>query len=146
MGTCALQRGDEMELEEAEKMKNQDWLSSTIQALSDQLDLFDADVELLGNKKSLGNDDKARLAQLKQLQERHRWHIKKLEQILRAVDNDALDLGDLAVVRDSVDIYVEQHEEPDCYHDEALYDCFDLAEYEDKAPKARSLSDADLKC
>merc|ERR1712066_631136 len=70
--------------------------------LNDQLDQFEADVELMSNKKSMGNDDKSKLAQFKTLQERHQWHINKLELILRAVDNDALDLTDLAVVRESV--------------------------------------------
>merc|ERR1712187_768494 len=118
-------------------------LSTSIQTLNDQLDQFDADVELIKVGKQQSNDDKARLAQLKGLQERHRWHIKKLELVLRACDNDAVEISDPAVVRDSVDIYLEQHMDPDCYHDENLYDCFDLAtaEFEDKAPKARSPSE-----
>eukprot|EP00404_Azadinium_spinosum_P002092 CAMPEP_0180428064 /NCGR_PEP_ID=MMETSP1036_2-20121128/6641_1 /TAXON_ID=632150 /ORGANISM="Azadinium spinosum, Strain 3D9" /LENGTH=632 /DNA_ID=CAMNT_0022433683 /DNA_START=91 /DNA_END=1985 /DNA_ORIENTATION=- len=143
--TCALARTDELELEEAEKMKYQDWLSETIQRLNDQLDQFEADVELLANKKSLSSDDKSRLPQLKGQQERHQWHIRKLEQVLRGVDNDAIDLSDLAVVRESIDYYVDAHQEdPDgVYHDATLYDCFDLAEYEDKAPaKPRSESEA----
>merc|ERR1711982_147839 len=115
----------------------------TIQSLNDQLDLFDADVELLGNKKSLGNDDKARLAQLKQLQERHRWHIKKLEQVLRAVDNDALDLSELATVREAVDLYSETHDDPNCYHDENLYDHLDLADFEVDHQLPRKIEEAD---
>mmetsp|Transcript_114850 Transcript_114850/g.366360 ORF Transcript_114850/g.366360 Transcript_114850/m.366360 type:complete len:898 (+) Transcript_114850:133-2826(+) len=144
--TCALARADELELEEAEKMKYQDWLTETIQRLNDQLDQFEADLELLGNKKSLSNDDKSRLAQLKVLQERHRWHIKKLELVLRAVDNDAIDMSDLAVVRESIELYVDNHQDPDCYHDEGLYECFDLAEFEDKAPRPRSPTEAPKEC
>lgn len=144
--TCALARADELELEEAEKMKYQDWLTETIQRLNDQLDQFEADLELLGNKKSLSTEDKSRLAQLKVLQERHRWHIKKLELVLRATDNDAIDMSDLAVVRESIELYVDNHQDPDCYHDEGLYDCFDLAEFEDKAPKTRSPSEVPKEC
>jgi len=136
--TCALARADELELEEAEKIRYQEWLTQTIQDLNHQLDQFEADLELLGNKKSLSGDEKSRIAQLKILQERHRWHIMKLELILRAVDNDAIDMTDLAIVRESVELYVEGHQDPDCYHDESLYDCFDLTEFEDKAPKPRS--------
>jgi len=143
---CALARADELELEEAEKMKYQDWLTQTIQSLNDQLDQFEADLELLNNKKHLGADDKSRLAQLKLLQERHRWHIKKLELVLRAVDNDAIDMSDLAVVRESIELYVDNHQDPDCYHDEGLYDCFDLVEFEDKAPKPRTPSEIPEDC
>lgn len=129
--TCALGQETELGMEEAEKLKYQEWLTSTIQALNDQLDTFEADLELLGNKKSLSSDDKFRSGQLKTVQERHRWHIKKLEQLLRASDNDAIEMSDLAVINDSVDLYVETHQDPDYYHDEGLYDCFDLAEYEE---------------
>ncbi|CAK0820082.1 unnamed protein product, partial [Prorocentrum cordatum] len=133
---------DELDLDVAEKLKYQDWLSQTIQSLNDQLDQFEADIEVLNNKKSLNNENKSRLAQLKAHQERHRWHIKKLELILRALDNEALDMGDLACIRDTVDMYVEAHQDPDCYHDEALYDCFDLAEFEEKAVKPSTPSEA----
>lgn len=132
--TCALSRADELELEEAEKITYQEWLQSSIQSLQDQLDQFEADLELLGNKKSLSNDEKSKLTNLKSSQERHRWHIKKLELILRGLDNDALDMSDLALVRESVDRYVDGQADPD----EGLYDCFDLAEFEDKAVKAVS--------
>merc|ERR1711879_19832 len=86
-------------------------------------------------------DDKSRLAALKTSQERHRWHIKKLEQVLRAVDNDALDLSELAVVCETVDMYIETHDDPDCYHDENLYDSLNLADFEVDAQVPRNISD-----
>jgi len=105
--SCALAKADELELAEAEKMKYQEWLTSTIQTLNEQLEEFEADLEILGNKKSLSSDERSRSAQLKDSQEKHQWHIKKLEQILRALDNDALDVTDLAIVRESVEVYIE---------------------------------------
>merc|ERR1712190_262977 len=105
-----------MELEEAEKIKYQEWLAQTIQVLNDQLDQFEADLELLNSKKHLSNDDKTQLGHFKLLQDRHRWHINKLELLLRAVDNDAIDMSDLAVVRESIELYVDNHQDPDCYH------------------------------
>jgi len=136
--TCALARGDELALEEEEKIKYQEWLTGTIQSLNDQLDEFEADLEMMANKKSLSSDDKARQAQLSTLSEQHRWHIKKLEQVLRGVDNDAIEISDVTLVRDSIDFYVENNQEPDCYVDESLFDGFDLADYEDKAPPPKS--------
>merc|ERR1712187_917466 len=84
--------------------------------------------------------EKSKIGHLRASQERHSWHIKKLELILRALDNDALDMSDLAVMRDSVEYYLEAHGEPDYQHDEALYDCFDLTEVEEKAVKPRTPS------
>jgi len=68
--TCALAKDDELDIEEAEKIKYQEWLVNTIQALNDQLDEFEADLLVFENKKSLSNDDKSRSAELKVLQER----------------------------------------------------------------------------
>ncbi|CAJ1340801.1 unnamed protein product [Effrenium voratum] len=49
-----LAKTDELDLEEAEKLKYQDWLAQTIHALKDQLDHFEADTEMLQSK-MLGN-------------------------------------------------------------------------------------------
>merc|ERR1711979_119503 len=88
----------------------------------------------------MSNDDKVRTASLKVWQERHQWHVNKLELILRALDNDALDMTDLAIVRESVEYYIEAHGEPDYQHDETLYDCFDLQEIEEKSARPRTPS------
>eukprot|EP00406_Dinophysis_acuminata_P066855 CAMPEP_0179281934 /NCGR_PEP_ID=MMETSP0797-20121207/37409_1 /TAXON_ID=47934 /ORGANISM="Dinophysis acuminata, Strain DAEP01" /LENGTH=532 /DNA_ID=CAMNT_0020990657 /DNA_START=57 /DNA_END=1652 /DNA_ORIENTATION=+ len=136
---CALAKADELELEEAEKRKYQEWLGFNIQAINDQRDEFEADLEALGNKKSLSNDEKVRSASLKVWQERHQWHLHKLELILRALDNDALDMTDLAIVRESVEYYIEAHGEADYQHDETLYDCFDLQEIEEKSVRSASM-------
>merc|ERR1711972_547515 len=77
--SVSLAKEEELDLEEVEKMKYQDWLSQMIQQLNDQRDEFEADVELLTNKKSLSGDEKSRLAAIKVHVERHSWHIKKLE-------------------------------------------------------------------
>jgi len=138
--TCALAKADELELEEAEKIRYQEWLVSTIQVFNDQQDELEADLEALGNKKSMSNDERGRQTQLKLWQERHRWHINKLELILRALDNNSIDMTDLAVVRESVEVYIDNHEDPDYGHDDSLYDCFDLTEFEEKVVKPRSPS------
>jgi len=130
---AGLAKMDELDLEEAEKLKYQDWLAHTIQALKDQLDQFEADAQLLSGKKNQKADDAARLPKLQKAQETSRWHIKKLEQLLRAVNNDAVEISDLACVKDSIELYVEAGEDSEMYHDEQLYDYFDLTEYEEKA-------------
>merc|ERR1712129_685191 len=99
---CALAKGDELDLEEVEKRKNQEWLMASIQTMNEQLEEFAADIELLQTKKSMTNADKDRLAQNKTGTERHQWHIKKLELLLRHLDNDAVDVSDLSIVRDSI--------------------------------------------
>lgn len=132
--TCSLQRGGDYEGEDGEKLKHQDWLSSAIQSLNDQLDLFEADLERLSTKRSLGTEDKDKQTNAKTLQERFRWHVGKLECLLRAVDNDAIDLPEVANIREGVEHYVQNgQEEVDMYFDDTMYDAFDLTELEEKA-------------
>lgn len=135
--TCALQRGGEDE-EEAEKLRHQDWVSDCIHSLNTQLEQIEADLETLATKKSLSSEDKTKQASLKTLLEHHRWHVKKLEVVLRAIDNDAVDLGELACIRDSIEHYVENgQEESDMLFDDGLYEALDLAEFEEKAASAK---------
>jgi len=137
--SCALAKGgEELELAEIEKIKSQDWLEKMIQTVGEHLEGFEADLEVLQNKKSLSNDDKDRQTHIKTMQERHQWHSKKLELILRGLDNDAVDVTDLAVVQDCVECYVDMHDDPDYPHDETLYDCFDLQEFEIKEALPRT--------
>jgi len=143
--TSALAKETELDLEEVEKMQYQDWLNNTLQVLNDQQDEFDADLEALGNKKSLSIDEKYRQTSLRSLQERHRWHTHKLELLLRALDNDSIDLSEIAILRESVDVFIEMHQDPDYVHDEGLYDCFDLAEYEEKTPVVRNSGGSEVK-
>lgn len=135
--TCALARADELDLEEAERKQYQEWLISTLQTLGEQLEEIEADIEALSSKKNLNSDAKANLANLKVQQERHQWHTKKLELILRALDNEAIDMSDLAIVRDSIEVYLEHYNEPEFPHDETMYDCFELTEFEDKQVVAK---------
>jgi len=132
---CALAKEDELEIEEVEKLKYQEWIVSVIQSLNEQLEQFEADQEILQRRQSPSADERSRLEQVRTYQERHQWHIKKLELILRKLDNDDLDTTDLAIVRESVESYVEDHHDPDYYHDEGLYDCFELQELEAKPPE-----------
>ncbi|CAE8609602.1 unnamed protein product, partial [Polarella glacialis] len=138
----ALAKDDVLDLEEEEKMRYQEWLSMTIDTLNTQRDEFEADLEILSNKKALSSSEKDSMSTLREEQDRHSWHIGKLELLLRALDNEALDMSDLALLRDSVDYYLESHSEPGFMMDEGLYDGFDLQEFEEKAMKPQATEEA----
>jgi len=126
--TFALVRGreDDEDLATSEKRKNQEWICTQLQVLNDQVDEFEADLEVLSAQRSKSkiSDEEKRL---RLLDERHRWHIKKLEQILRSVDNETIDFGDFAVIKEHVAYYIENGiDDEDFPHDETLYDCLDL--------------------
>ena len=59
------------------------------------------------------------------IRDRHFWHSQKLEILLRAADNDCLNLEELENIKEMVDYYLSDYEDPNYFHDEALYDNFE---------------------
>ena len=60
-----------------------------------QLDQFESEIEslLAGKKKRLDKDKQDRMDELKSKVEKHRFHIRKLETLLRMLDNTAVEVG-----------------------------------------------------
>lgn len=131
--TLALSKEEDEDLETSEKRKNQEWICNQLQVIGDQVDEFEADLERLlatSRKDDVSEEEK----RLRVLEERHRWHIKKLEQILRSIDHGTVDFGDFAVVKEHVEYYIENGIDDENFpHDELLYDCLDLIEFPETA-------------
>uniref|UniRef100_A0A3Q2VY26 CCR4-NOT transcription complex subunit 3 n=1 Tax=Haplochromis burtoni TaxID=8153 RepID=A0A3Q2VY26_HAPBU len=69
------------------------WLTNTIDTLNMQVDQFESEVESLSvqTRKKKGDKEKQdRIEELKKFIERHRYHIRMLETILRMLDNDSV--------------------------------------------------------
>ena len=82
--TFALAKDEEEEdVMTAEAREHHNWLMEQITLLNDQIDGYEADMEA-----RLANNAKADCSELKGWVEKHRWHIEKLEQLLRALAND----------------------------------------------------------
>lgn len=84
---------------EREDLNN--WLGSSIDAVQIQIDQFECEVEsiLAAKKKRLDKDKQDRLDELKNSIERHRFHVGKLETLMRMLDNLAMDVN---AVRETV--------------------------------------------
>ncbi|KAJ8318537.1 hypothetical protein KUTeg_003628 [Tegillarca granosa] len=102
-----------------------------IDNLQIQLDQFESEVEQLTKKKKMDKDKQDRFDELKCSQDKHKYHIKQLETIMRMVDNDALPLEQIRKIKDDVEYYVDSNQDPDFEENEFLYDDLDL---EDLAP------------
>lgn len=63
-----------------------------------QLDQFESEIEslLAGKKKRLDKDKQDRMDELKGKLEKHRFHIRKLETLLRMLDNTAVEVGQVS--------------------------------------------------
>ncbi|KAK7899308.1 hypothetical protein WMY93_020161 [Mugilogobius chulae] len=97
------------------------WLTNTIDTLNMQVDQFESEVESLSvqTRKKKGDKEKQdRIEELKKFIERHRFHIRMLETILRMLDNDS--------VQDDVEYYIDSSQDPDFEENEFLYDDIDL--------------------
>lgn len=100
------------------------WLVMSIDALNLQLDQFESEIEslLAGKKKRLDKDKQDRMDDLKLKLERHRHHIRKLETLLRMLDNMSVEVSQIRRIKDDVEYYIESSQEPDFEENEYIYD------------------------
>lgn len=100
------------------------WLVTSIDALNLQLDQFESEIEslLAGKKKRLDKDKQDRMDELKGKLEKHRFHIRKLETLLRMLDNTAVEVGQIKKIKDDVEYYIEASQDPDFEENEFIYD------------------------
>jgi len=119
-----------MDPHEKEKEEITSWSSQCIDDLNIQVDSFESEIEgLVARKKKLDRDKQDRVDQLRTYLERHRYHISKLETIMRMVDNDAIDIDQIKKIKEDVEYYVESNQEPDFEENEFIYDDLDLDEF-----------------
>ncbi|XP_049819684.1 CCR4-NOT transcription complex subunit 3 isoform X2 [Aethina tumida] len=118
--------GAAQKLDPAQKEREeiQHWLVSSIDLLNLQTDSFESEIEsLLANKKKkLDKDKQERMDELKSRLERHRFHIRKLETLLRMLDNMSVEVQQIRRIKDNVEYYIESSQEPDFEDSEFIYD------------------------
>ncbi|XP_056901859.1 CCR4-NOT transcription complex subunit 3a isoform X4 [Takifugu flavidus] len=112
-----------------EKEETGQWLTNTIDTLNMQVDQFESEVESLSvqtRKKKSDKEKQDRIEELKRLIERHRFHIRMLETILRMLDNDSIPVDSIQKIKDDVEYYIDSSQDPDFEENEFLYDDLDL--------------------
>ncbi|XP_023327096.1 CCR4-NOT transcription complex subunit 3 isoform X2 [Eurytemora carolleeae] len=121
-GLTASMRLDPAERERAEVIQ---WLNSCIETLNIQVDQFEAEIESLncgGKRKKGRNEDNARLEECQMWVEKHRDHIQKLETLLRMLDNTQVESGVIRDIKEDINDYIENSQEPDFVENEYIYD------------------------
>ncbi|XP_028159830.1 CCR4-NOT transcription complex subunit 3 isoform X2 [Ostrinia furnacalis] len=111
------------------------WLVSSIDALNLQVDQFESEIEsmVVGKKKRLDKEKQDRMEELKLKLEKHRFHIKKLETLLRMLDNMSVEVEQVCPRNDSyiqqirrikedVEYYIDSSLEPGFEENEYIYD------------------------
>ncbi|KIY45958.1 hypothetical protein FISHEDRAFT_48451 [Fistulina hepatica ATCC 64428] len=124
---------DPKQLEKDEAMS---WLQSQVEELQLQIESAEAEVEALqgaGKKRTkAGSSGAVRLEELETLNERRRWHISRLEIILRLLNNGSLNAPQVMRLKEDVQYFVESNTEEDFDEDEGIYDELNLDEEEEK--------------
>ncbi|CAM2710927.1 unnamed protein product [Rotaria socialis] len=117
--------GQKLDPLEKEKEECTQWITESIHELNLQIHKFEADIETLSastKKKKPDKDKLERLEDTKHSIERHKFHIKSLEKILRAIDNDALDLKPIHNLRPDIEYYIESNQESDFKENDLMYE------------------------
>lgn len=84
--------GAAQKMDPAQRIKDEarNWLTSSISSLQIQIDQYESEIEslLAGKKKRLDRDKQDRMDELRAKLDRHKFHVTKLETLLRLLDND----------------------------------------------------------
>ncbi|KAJ1916158.1 general negative regulator of transcription subunit 5 [Tieghemiomyces parasiticus] len=119
---------------EKAKMDMSSWLSNTVDALSTQIDVLELEAEGMANGPKKGKKDSgkaARIREIERLIERHKWHIQRLELILRSMENGRIEPEQIADIQDDVQYYLDTNQDDDFDEDEGIYDELNLDEGEE---------------
>ncbi|ODV90260.1 hypothetical protein CANCADRAFT_1991 [Tortispora caseinolytica NRRL Y-17796] len=130
-GLTASAKADPRDQEKAE-MNN--WITNIIEDLESQIEQFESEQESIQSTMKKGRKDTAkmeRIAELDHFIERHKWHIKKLETVMRMLESDALDISQIQDIQEDITYYVESNQELEFAEDEEIYDELNLEDDED---------------
>ncbi|GFU05112.1 CCR4-NOT transcription complex subunit 3 [Trichonephila clavipes] len=138
--------GAAQKLDPAQKEKDEitNWLATSIEGLNIQLDQFESEIESLSitlKKKKNDKDKLDRTEELKGWLEKHRYHIKQLETLMRMLDNGTVDVNQIKKIKDDVDYYIESSQDPDFEENEFIYEDLQLEDMQEFLSKARLGSD-----
>uniref|UniRef100_A0A182SLD1 CCR4-Not complex component Not N-terminal domain-containing protein n=1 Tax=Anopheles maculatus TaxID=74869 RepID=A0A182SLD1_9DIPT len=113
-----------MDPAQREKEEISTWLTSSITSLQIQIDQFECEIEslLAGKKKKLDKDKQDKMDELKGKLERHKFHVTKLETLLRMLDNDGVEVEQIKKIKEDVEYYIDSSQEPDFEENEYIYD------------------------
>ncbi|KAG0187983.1 general negative regulator of transcription subunit 5 [Apophysomyces sp. BC1034] len=125
---------ERLDPKDKEKADACDWISTTVDELSRQMETAEAELETLQGTSRKGKKDHQKVERRNELEhtlERHKWHINRLELILRLLENDHFGADRVMEIKDDVQYFVESNQEPDFEEDELIYDDLNLEEEEE---------------
>lgn len=127
-----LAREDKMDPEEEARLRTTSWLAEYVERFQQQVEEKDFDIEKL----SAGKGKKQNKSQIEQLQKHianHKYHITKLEGIIRLINNEVLEPDPVDALQEDIDYYLESYQEDEyiqVYDQDFFYESLGLDELE----------------
>lgn len=107
-----LAREDKLDPAEEAKLRTTTWIAEYVERFQEQVEEKDFDIERL----SSGKGKKSNKHQIEQLQlhiAHHKYHISKLEGIIRLINNDVLESDPVDALQEDLDYYLDSYQEED---------------------------------
>jgi len=125
-----LARAEKLDPAEIAKQKTTEWIGEYIERLNQLLQDREVEIERLSSGKGK-KTNKHILEEYMQFCVMHKFHINKLEGIMRLVNNDVLDVDDVDQIKEDLDYYMDSYEDDDylqAYDEDYFYDALGLDE------------------
>ncbi|KAJ7239797.1 Not1 N-terminal domain, CCR4-Not complex component-domain-containing protein [Mycena haematopus] len=132
----ALGEAVKLDPKEQEMIEAVEWLDTQLEKLQIQVEQAEAEIEGLHGaakkKVKAGSTTAGRLEDLEHLNVRRKWHISRLEIVLRLLNNGSLETEKVLALKEDVHYFVETNAEEDFTEYEGIYDELNLDEEEEK--------------
>ena len=125
-----LAREEKLDPAEQAKEDTVKWIGETIEKLQELIDEREVEIERLSSGKGK-KTNKNLIEDCNQFVLNHKFHINKLEGIMRLVRNDRLDAESVDELKDDLDYYCDSYNDDDymmAYDEEAFYETLGLDE------------------
>ncbi|KAL4872353.1 hypothetical protein BDV12DRAFT_142466 [Aspergillus spectabilis] len=127
-----LSAASRLDPKEKEKVETSEFLSNMVDELQQRIEAMEAEEEALHMSMKKGKKDVAktnRLGEISHVTERHKWHVNKLELLLRSLQNGNIEVNQVLDLKESIKYYVEDGHNIDYSgEDETLYDDLNMGD------------------
>lgn len=122
----SLKAAGELDPEEQEKMETIQFIQDSIDELEHQFETVDVEIEKLVAKKSKKSANNAQKEELKEIQQKYRWHQQQLELTLRLLENSELEVSDIQEIKEELEYFLQNNRNSDFIENEYIYETLDL--------------------
>lgn len=122
----SLKQGVDLDPEEQEKQDTINFIQESIDDLERQYQSIEVELEKLSSKKSKKSSNDSKKEELKEFQEKYRWHQQNLEIALRLLENDELQPSDINEIKEDLTYFLQSNRDANFIDNEYIYEPLDL--------------------